>query len=149
MQAALAAVDSRFGALHGVIHAAGTLGPEVFQPVAETTREGAARLFRPKMEGLAVLEAVLGDRNLDMCLVVSSLSSVLGGVGFAAYAAANLYMDALVTRHNRHHPTPWISMNWDAWAAENMPAMGDAAELAIQPEEGVDAFQRIVARGGF
>ena len=34
----------------------------------------------------------LADRQLDVCVLISSLSSVLGGLGFTSYAAANAFL---------------------------------------------------------
>ena len=62
-----------------------------------------------------VLEEVLDGKTLDFCLLVSSLTSVLGGIGHAAYASSNVYMDSFVRRHNRSHPVPWLSVNFDLW----------------------------------
>ena len=46
--------------------------------------------FRPKVRGLLVLAQVLGDRELDFCLLMSSVASLLGGLGYASYAAARV-----------------------------------------------------------
>ena len=54
-------------------------GPSVLAAVRDVRPGDADRQFRPKMRGLYVLEEVLGERPLDFCLIVSSLSCVLGG----------------------------------------------------------------------
>ena len=45
--------------------------------------------------GAVVLESVLAHRALDFFVVMSSLSTVLGGLAMGAYSAANLFIDGL------------------------------------------------------
>ena len=145
MRAALERVDARFGELHGVIHAAGALGPDGFRAVADTTPAVAAAHFAPKAHGVQTLARVLAGRPLDFCMLTSSLSSVLGGLRFAAYAAANAYLDAFVEERNREPAAvPWISVAWDGWrfGEGGQPP----AELYLTPGEGAELFHRILAR---
>ncbi len=141
MREAIAQTEKRFGALHGVIHAAGLASEEFIRPIQETDRALCEAHFHPKARGLMILEEALQDRELDFCLLLSSLSSVLGGVGFAAYAAANSFMDSFALRHNQTSPIPWISVNWDGWRFDEQSS--PATELAITPEEGLQAFQHL------
>lgn len=144
MQAAMRAIKDRFGALHGVIHAAGTLDHPSFSCFIEVLDEGASTSqFRPKVEGVQVLDRVLEGEPLDFCLLISSNSAVLGGLGFAAYGAANRFMDAFVARRNRRGGTPWLSTNWDTWSFERTTAAG---ELSMLPAESHEAFRRILSR---
>ncbi|HVR95482.1 MAG TPA: acyltransferase domain-containing protein [Thermoanaerobaculia bacterium] len=55
MRAVIDQARSRFGALHGVIHMAGTPGGGIIQL---KTREAAARIMAPKVEGARVLDAL-------------------------------------------------------------------------------------------
>jgi NAD(P)-dependent dehydrogenase (short-subunit alcohol dehydrogenase family) len=141
----------RFGAINGVIHAAGLTGTQYTSTIQELTPAISSLLFRPKVHGLFVLEKVLQDVDLDFCLLLSSLSSVLGGLGFAAYSSSNIFMDTFVYGRNRVSPIPWISVNWDGWQLREKDypqsaGLGSAqAELAIKPQEGVEAFQRIIS----
>src|SRR5262249_53588907 len=81
----------------GVIHSAGTIAPDTFAGIDRVDPAICERHFRPKIRGLLVLEKLLRGHTLDFWLVVSSLSSVLAGLGFAAYAAANSFLDAFAT----------------------------------------------------
>ena len=126
MEAAIGQAEERFGALNGVIHAAGNVGAQAFRAISETGTEEASRQFEPKAHGLIVLETLLAKRELDFCMLVSSLSSVLGGLGFAAYAAANTYMDTFVQKHNERDESGWLSVNWDGWRLEETPVAEEA-----------------------
>lgn len=144
MQAAMRAIKQRFGALHGVIHAAGTLDHPSFSCFTEALDESvSASQFRPKVEGVQVLDRVLEGEPLDFCVLISSNSAVLGGLGFAAYGAANRFMDAFVARRNRRGGTPWLSTNWDTWSFEKKTPAG---ELSMLPAESHEAFRRILSR---
>jgi len=150
MQSVINQVQARFGALHGVIHAAGATGEQAFRAVHTLGPTESEWQFQAKVHGLQVLETVLAGQNLDFCILCSSLSPILGGLGFSAYAAANLFMDVFAHRHNQESPVPWISVNWEAWQPaaqqERRTRLGASlAELAITPQEGAAIFQRIIA----
>jgi acyl transferase domain-containing protein len=145
-------VRRRFGQINGVIHAAGIIGAESISPIQEISPAICSPLFRPKIHGLFVLEKIFQDMDLDFCLLFSSLSSALGGLGLAAYSSANNFMDAFVCGRNRTSSAPWISVNWDGWQLNekdhhppNAGPGAESAELVIKPEEGVEAFQRIIS----
>jgi acyl transferase domain-containing protein/acyl carrier protein len=144
---AIDAAITRFGALHGVIHAAGVIGERLFRAIQETTPAECAWHFAPKIYSLFALEQALDDREIDFCLLVSSLACFLGGRGYTAYAASDLFMDSFAQNHNKHHPTPWISVNWDAWQFEGArltSITADLAQFAMSQDEGGEAFRRIV-----
>ena len=143
-----------FGALNGVIHAAGIVGTHAFKSITELNEEDWMNQFRAKIVGARNLADALSGQSCDFVLLQSSMSSVLGGLGFAAYTAANAYLDALAYQQNRHSSAQWISVNWDGWnfdseADTQENALG--AELmhnAVLPQEGIEAFARIFSYTG-
>jgi acyl carrier protein len=107
------------------------------------------------VRGLITLSKVVeGDRNLDFWFLISSLSSVLAGLGFASYAASNLYLDAFAAYKNQAGST-WFSINWDNWQpAPTVPikqSEDDAEPLLYLPDpvifsnEGVETFRRMIS----
>jgi len=147
MREITAQAETRFGGINGVIHAAGVF---VGTPLQKVSRDLCEQNFQPKVNGLFVLERVLEGRPIDFCLLTSSLSSVLGGIGYAGYAAANLFMDAFVQRHNQSHLVQWISVNFDGWQVQeerdqSEKARNELARLAIKPKEGQEVFRRILS----
>jgi amino acid adenylation domain-containing protein len=149
MGAVLAEAERCFGRVHGWIHAAGITQGSSLRPLEELSVADGEAQFRPKVQGLYVLEQLLAGRRLDFCALTSSLSAVLGGLNFGAYAAANAFMDAFAHRANRAGGTPWISVNWDGWwfgqAADAQRAGASSLlKLALTPEEGMAAFERLV-----
>lgn len=154
MQDVMAQIGECFGALHGVIHAAGITGERSFEMLQETDRARCEAQFHAKVAGLYVLEQALDTQPLDFCLLVSSLAAVLGGRGLAAYTAASLFMDAFTHSHNQRHPVPWLSVNWDNWRvlADNAPdtpaevgGFAELARLAMTRQEGLDVVERVLS----
>lgn len=151
--AAMAALVDRIDAsgvpLRGVVHAAGVVGQASFATVGASDAAFCASQLSPKLDGARVLQQVLGERRLDFCLLCSSLSPVLGGLGFAAYAAANACLDTLAAEHNRSHPVRWTSVNWEGWRFEAEIAAhapgGAVAELGLSTAQGIEAFDRLLA----
>jgi len=149
MQAIIADIDRRWGNLHGVFHLAGLVND--MNPVQELTAQQSESHFRPKVYGLFCLEQVLRGRQLDFCLLFSSLASVLGGLGFGAYSAANNFMDAWARKQNQQGLVRWISVNWDGWQAnqkqQGKNTFGNTiGELSMASEESMSALQLILSR---
>ncbi|MBW4454431.1 MAG: SDR family NAD(P)-dependent oxidoreductase [Nostoc indistinguendum CM1-VF10] len=146
-QAVITQAVDHFSQINGVIHAAGI---KLFRTVQEITRSECEQQLRANGHGLFILETVLQGINLDFCVLISSLSSVLGALGMAAYPAAHHFTDAFVYKHNQTSSTPWISVNWDNWLTSQL-----ATELATKPEistelfmsnhEGVKVFKQVLA----
>jgi acyl transferase domain-containing protein len=139
-----------FGELHGVIHAAGVSDSRAFGSVQELGREIYDWHFGPKVHGLYALQEVLSGYTLDFCVLFSSLSTILGGLGLAAYTAANRFMDAFAALHNRETAQPWICVNWDSWHVKERPHGDLGATIAVftmDHEEGTDAFTRVLTAG--
>jgi acyl transferase domain-containing protein/acyl carrier protein len=89
-------VEENIGIINGVIHTAGIIDENYFQLVEDITEEKALAMFAPKVQGLQRLYEIFKDRHPDFVWITSSLSTVLGGLGFGSYAAANLFMDYFI-----------------------------------------------------
>jgi acyl transferase domain-containing protein/NAD(P)-dependent dehydrogenase (short-subunit alcohol dehydrogenase family)/acyl carrier protein len=140
--------EERFGEIHGVIHAAGVSATTAFRLIQEVQPEHCELHFQPKVYGLYALERILRGRQLDFCLIFSSLSSFLGGLSFVGYAAANIFMDAFTARHNQTDPEAWLSVNWDSWQTgrDQHKVIGKSlAAFEMTPAEGAEAFQRVIS----
>ena len=150
MAAAVAEAYARFGVVHGVIHGAGNTTGGGFTDARHTDRAAATEHFRPKAQGLFVLEELFRDRPLDFVLLLSSLSGVLGGLGLLSYSAANIFLDAFAARQNQLGGVPWISVNWDAWQfpgqEETFRQSAPQGADFLYPAEGVNCLFRILER---
>jgi len=135
-----------YGRLDGVIHGAGHVTPSGFFGIDEAEPERCEAQLRPKVQGVATLADVLYDAGPDFVMLVSSLSSVLAGLGYVAYAAANQFMDACAHKYSQATGICWVSVNWDSWDFSD-PRWADPppTQLALFAEEGAEAFARILS----
>jgi acyl transferase domain-containing protein/acyl carrier protein len=150
MREAVEAAYRRFGGLNGVIHAAGIVRDNGLQEIPDCHYDTCERHFQAKAHGLLVLEEVLGDRPLDFCMLVSSLTSVLGGIGHTAYASSNVYLDSFARRHNRGHHVPWLSVNFDLWRFPDRATIASGfgrtvEDLGHTPQEATCAMDTVLA----
>jgi NAD(P)-dependent dehydrogenase (short-subunit alcohol dehydrogenase family) len=154
MQHVVRLARARFGAIHGVIHAAGVAGSGLIQL---KTPEMAATVLHPKVKGTLVLDEVLQDESLDFMLLCSSVSAELGGFGEIDYCAANAFLDAYA-QHRTSQGRPTTSVNWDVWRDVGLAINSDlpqelrrrreqTIESGILNDEGIEAFRRIISTG--
>ena len=137
-----AAVDEAitcFGKIDLVVHGAARIDAGAFAPIAETGRQQIEAQFSPKLRGLYYLIDAMRNREPGRWILHSSISTALGGIALASYAAANTVLDAIAL----HNGSRWLSIDWDAWdnAAE---AQSSSLPLAINPAEGGDVFLRML-----
>jgi len=144
MRLVVAHALKRFGRIDGVIHGAGVVGETFLRSIRETNLKECEHSFKAKVNGLVVLEKVLRQVQPDFFLLMSSLAAVLGGLGFAAYAAANSFMDAFALRYSKEKRTRWLSINWDGWQLGEVAKQNNASsQLGITPGAGLEVFRQI------
>jgi acyl transferase domain-containing protein len=132
LQLVVEETERNYGPIHGVIHAAGVLDRGLFEAASDITPAKAMAMFAPKIKGIENLYALLGHRSPDFVCVLSSLSAILGGQGFAAYAAANAYMDHFVDLH-AGELTTWKCLDLPALVFTDEQAQAD--HTAIGPSD--------------
>ena len=109
--------------LRGVVHSAAVLDDGL---VAALSAESLERVWAPKAAGALRLHEVTATRKLDWWVGFSSVASLLGSPGQAAYACANAWLDALVA-WRRASGLPATSINWGQWSD-----VGVARSLTLQ-----------------
>jgi acyl transferase domain-containing protein/thioesterase domain-containing protein len=148
LRRAVEEAEHRFGPVNGVVHAAGVIAEGFEAALAEIDAEICERNFRTKIDAARALEQVFADRELDFCILSSSLSPILGGVGFGAYAAANAYLDAFVERLRRRRSLPWTALHWEAWSTGDTPSESGlgagVSKFSLSSAQGADVFERVV-----
>jgi acyl transferase domain-containing protein len=144
-----ATILERFAALDGVIFGAANMEAFAAADAEEPDATHAAN-FAAKVHGLRNVLEVFGRDQLDFGVVISSISTVLGGLGLFAYAASNAVADLMVLAHRRSGGRAWTTSDWDVWA-DSPAAQADARRLggllayAIRPEEGAKAFETLLS----
>jgi acyl carrier protein len=144
VQAAVSAALARFGRLDGVFHAAGITGNDAVEPVLEMTEAKTREIIHPKLGGTAALAQALSGLNPDFILLCSSVSTLLGGFGFAAYAAANRAMEVLAAREADVTCQRWISLAFDGLGVEG-PSRNPTTSPTISSNAALDIIETIVA----
>ncbi|MBC9929259.1 condensation domain-containing protein [Chitinophaga qingshengii] len=136
------------GPLRGVFHMAGETRNDILQQQLQTlTPESIYPQFLPKVFGVTALFKALQEYSPGFVVLTSSLSSVLGGLGFSSYVAANSFMDAFVHYANMKMPeTRWLSVNTAEWLFEAGPDFqhDERTRLFMTPKEGLQSFCSIL-----
>lgn len=148
LNASLDRAQNRFGAINGVFHTAGiTSGESLYRSFTELGVVHSEIQFEPKVYGVYALRQALHDRNVGFCMMFSSNASILGGLGYLTYAAANGFMDSF-SHAQSQDATAWISVNWDPWPEETKKYSGVRTgidQYAMSKEESVEAVERVLA----
>src|SRR6185436_9274414 len=97
--------------LRGVVHAAAALDAT---PIRELDLERLRAILAPKVLGTWLLDQATRGMDLDFFALFSSTTALLGATGFAPYAAANQYLDA-VAHARRARGAAAVSVNWGIW----------------------------------
>ena len=103
--------------LVGVLHAAGVLRDRMLRAMSADDVHAS---YAPKAEGAALLHFA-ATRGLEAFGLFSSVASTFGNVGQANYAAANAYLDSLVSSR-RHCGTLGSSLQIPAVSGSGMGA---------------------------
>ncbi|MGH7935688.1 MAG: SDR family NAD(P)-dependent oxidoreductase, partial [Chthoniobacterales bacterium] len=149
MRSALAQGRERFGALHGVIHAAGIVSDR--RSVLAKDVGSIEAVLAPKVTGSIVLNELLQDAKLDFLCYFSSSAAILGDFGACDYAVGNRFELAYAQHASPHG----VAICWPMWA-QGSGVKDDAAQLylrtsgqrALRAEEGVEIFEQLLARHG-
>jgi acyl transferase domain-containing protein len=114
-----ARIRAQYGAIHGIIHAAGIANAGM---IVTRSREQMLATLAAKAQGVEWIRESLGEAELDFAMLCSSISAVVPGFGLSDYAAANAYLDAFAEEFDDPQGTRVISVGWDAWREVGMAA---------------------------
>ncbi|HYW08706.1 MAG TPA: beta-ketoacyl synthase N-terminal-like domain-containing protein [Longimicrobium sp.] len=140
LAAAVREVEEHYGRLDGVIYS-----PEIpgeLAGIAEVKPAEWGAQMAAVVRGAEALEAALGGRDLDFCLIESSLGPVVGSVARVRTVAAHAVIDGFATRHNRGAGAAWTSVGWDRWSGAGESGDGRGIDPADVPAA-VDAVLRL------
>ncbi|MXX44501.1 MAG: SDR family NAD(P)-dependent oxidoreductase [Acidimicrobiales bacterium] len=119
VDAMLARIDDTLPPLGGVIHSVGVLSDGVIE---NQTWDRFTQVLWPKVLGAWHLHQATKDADLDMFVLFSSVTGVMGNSGQANHAAANAFLDQLAA-HRRALGLPGQAIAWGAWSG-----VGEAEE---------------------
>ena len=119
---AVAGLRRRFGAVHGIVHAAGlpTSGA-----IATLDATAPSPVMDVKIDGARALLVACVEQTPDFVLLCSSRTAVVGGPGQCDYVAANCCLDVLAQQASKDG-LPVVAVAWDTWEGTGMALRGDA-----------------------
>ncbi|WP_328877591.1 non-ribosomal peptide synthetase [Streptomyces sp. NBC_00299] len=151
LAAAVTEAHRRFGALHGVVHAAMVFDNHALADLDEETFTAATRV---KTEGAAALAAAVDGQDLDFLVYFSSAGSFGSFAGNGAYTCASATEDAYALFLRDRLPYPVTVVNQGYWGMVGsgaQPGLADIfAGLGIQgfsAAAGIAAVHRILGSG--
>lgn len=152
MRRVIEKIETHFGKLDGVIHAAGVPGGGLMQVGVP---RGAASNLPVKVGGLMIIDTLLAGRGLDFLILTSSLGTFTGAVGQADNVAGNAVLDAYAQSGGPDGCWRCLSINWDIWlgvgmivelGARHERIAGHSLE-GLTSEQACAAFDRAVGTG--
>lgn len=144
-------IAARWGAVHGVFHAAGKGGGGLIQL---KRAEEAALVLAPKVRGTLNLEEALAPHAPDFLCLFGSNAANVGDLGLVDYVAANAFLDAYAQSR-----TPWrrvVTIDWGPWQDAGMAVEAglpeplaklraeDVAQRGMPPAQALDALDRVL-----
>ena len=146
MERAFTEMETVFGSINGVLHAAGNAEPSI-HAFAELKWQNCKDLYAAKIRGCQVLDSLIQSRgSIDFVYLMSSISNTLGGLGYGFYAAANGYLDAFAEHKQNHLDSRWQSVAWDGWSFKKNSQKNEkgAAQFHLTSLEGCQVFDEIL-----
>ena len=125
MRAVRKQAEAKFGAITGIIHAAGVIDDV---PILAKGAGSVEAVFTPKIHGTQVLGKVWEDGALDWLVLFSSSSTVTAPAGQIDYVAANDFLNAYANAR-AGDATRVIALGWGIWTDVGMAADAMAARL--------------------
>ena len=137
-----------------LIHSAGVDASMHYKLMKDVDASFFEQCFYAKRQGLLNISKLKQDFPIKHCHIVSSISSVLAGIGMYVYASLHSYIDSFVQAQQTMTPGAWSSINWEAW---EFGTEDDELELfqqgsfgshlnslAINPEQGCQLIGRLL-----
>jgi acyl transferase domain-containing protein len=119
VQAAVAATRERFGAIHGVIHAAGVVRDALF---FRKQSSDMLAVLGPKLIGARNLDQCTAKDDLDCFILFSSVSASIANIGQSDYAFANAWLEAFAAERQARSERPGktLAIGWPYWEQGGM-----------------------------
>ncbi len=134
LAAILSAIRANLPPLRGVVHAASTIEDGL---AAEIDPAHIRRVLHPKIGGAIALDRLTRDDPIELFLMFSSATTVIGAPGQGAYVAANTALEALA-RQRRTAGRPGLAVAWGP--------IEDAGYLAKRPDTLASLARRLGAK---
>ncbi|MEV4481654.1 SDR family NAD(P)-dependent oxidoreductase [Micromonospora coxensis] len=137
------------GPLALVVHAAAAAGEDRWTTLRDATDAQVAEQLAAKLDTARSLRQAVAalppDRRPPLVLLMSSVATLIGGVGTGPYAAANAALEAYAADAD----TPecrWLAVAWDAWrTGAGGPDPAVSLQDVLDAPAGLAAMDRVRA----
>jgi acyl transferase domain-containing protein/NADPH:quinone reductase-like Zn-dependent oxidoreductase/acyl carrier protein/NADP-dependent 3-hydroxy acid dehydrogenase YdfG len=136
IDAVLREIEKSMPPLRGVLHTAMVLDDGLFSGL---DRDRIERVLAPKVAGAAVLDAATRGRDIDLFVLFSSATTLVGNPGQANYVAANAYLEGLAARR-RSEGLPGLAVAWGAISDVGYLARNADVQQVLSQRLGRDAL---------
>lgn len=149
-------IKEKHGTINGVFHSAGVAGGKLIKFESEDSIEDT---LRPKVQGSESLIEAFQSESLDFLIFFSSMISVTGELGQAAYCAANAFQNSYAEKLFSFKKPPVITIIWEGWRklgmalnTENSGKMSNVInseieQFGLEPDFAVEALEKIINYG--
>ncbi|HKR65156.1 MAG TPA: beta-ketoacyl synthase N-terminal-like domain-containing protein, partial [Thermoanaerobaculia bacterium] len=137
--ALVARLREQYGAIRGVIHAAGMTSDKM---IANKTLDEARAVIAAKADAAFHLDEATRNEPLEFFILFSSIAALHGNAGQSDYAYANAVLDAFAEQ--REGPGRTCSINWPPWKdgglAARDAALRNTGFVPMETEVGLEAL---------
>jgi phthiocerol/phenolphthiocerol synthesis type-I polyketide synthase C len=133
---------SDWGPLQGVVHAAASIEDAFLADMDDATLE---RVLRTKIAGAENLAAASTGLQARFFLVYSSITTLFGNPGQAAYVAANAWLEAWAREQRQAHGLPVTAIAWGPIADAGFLTRHERVRGSLEERMGGHALAQSVA----
>lgn len=137
-------IEKSYGHIRGVFHLAGNSDAK---QIKDLTVTDYANIVDSKVKGTLNLIEATKKFKMELFVTFSSLNSILGGHGLAAYASANGFLDAYC-RIRHKNIAKYINIVWGPWGQVGMAKRYGVSKASIvkpiSTEEGIRYLEKIL-----
>jgi len=125
------------GGITGIINSHDMSTHKPMGLIQDTNQLNIAEYLTSQQSTLEQLRSFVDSAKPSFCIMMSSLSSKIGGIGQGIDAMAGNLINSFVQLQNVNSSTPWAVLNWDRWEENKYAQLS-----GFTPEEGSVAFHK-------
>jgi acyl carrier protein len=130
-------VSAFTGRIDGIINSYDMSALKPMGLIQDVNQLSVTEYLTDQQSALEQLRNFVDASKPSFCIMMSSLTSKIGGIGQCVTAMAGNLINRFVQIQNVNSATPWTVLNWDRWEENGNPQLS-----GFTPEEGSTAFQK-------
>lgn len=110
--------EMEFGKIKGIIHAPGASNAKRMKFIRDSSVMDWKENFLAVGYSILILDKFFNDVKFDFKIMLNSLGSILGGIGFVNVATIGNYIKSYNKIQKQMSKQPWSIQCWDSWTIE-------------------------------